>query len=234
MGLDAFVRCRCWEEGNITSPPPFAELVRVGSEGLLELDLPWDENEGKHKEFEEWLRTCCAHPDMRQADEHISNWSGYRLFQQQLRTFGLELFPTLEEILPENNGGQAPAEKAAVALNELDIFCRQNFGESIELVDAGTGQTLQTYIESYDPRFLFSPEGDAGVVPSGYFVRHTVKGIPHRVSLFINRRQVRQGDAVRATDGTVKVKVARRNFVDNGLARSIAEWFRGRVKRHEV
>jgi len=172
MGLGAYVRCRCWEDGNITSPPPFAEHVRLDSEDCLDLDLPWDENQEKHEVFNEWLGSCCAHPDMRQAEEHISNWTGYRLFQQQMRAFGLEHFPVLTEVLPEVNGGQAPAEKAAAALKELDKFCTLNFGERVELVSLDTGETIHSYVEAYEGIFHYAPTGNAGVDPEGFFVRH--------------------------------------------------------------
>lgn len=172
MGLSAAVRCRCWEEGKITSPPPFAEHVYLDGEGWLGLDLSWAEHQEEHSAFDDWMRNCCAHPDMERAWVSISNWGGYRLFQQQMRDFGLEHFPVLTEVLPEVNGGLAPAEKAAAALEELDRFCAQEFGEDIELVALDNGQTIQTYIEAYDGVFQLSGEGEAGVDSSGYFVRH--------------------------------------------------------------
>ncbi|HEY6971885.1 MAG TPA: hypothetical protein VJA94_21920 [Candidatus Angelobacter sp.] len=199
------------------------------------MDLCWEENQEKHREFADWLLTCCAHPDMEQASERISNWSGYRFFQQQLQTFGAELFPTLEAVLPENNSGKAPADKAAAALAELDTFCRQDFGGTVELVDAEANQSLHEYVEAYDGLFMFSPEGVAGFDPAGYFVRHTVKGMAYRVTSFMNRQQRRNAKVVGAGDRRVKGRMAlRRRFFDNALARPIAEWFRSRLKRQEV
>src|SRR5215510_15478041 len=116
MGLDAAVRCRCWEDGKTAQPVPFAEHVHIDSDGRISLDLPWDNNEQKHLRFEKWSRSCCPHENMEQVWVHISNWGGYRLFQQQIRAFGLQHFPVLTEVLPEVNGGQAPAEKSAAAL----------------------------------------------------------------------------------------------------------------------
>ena len=184
MGLDATVRCRCWKEGNITSPPPFAEHVRLNWDGGPTLDLPFLEHREKFRAFHDWERTCCAHRDMDQASARIANWSGLRFFQQQLQTFGMELFPTLQEVLPENNSGHAPAEKAAALLAELDTFCRQDFGDIVELIDVEANQSLYNYVTAHDGLVIFSREGVAGFGPSGYFVRQTVKDRVEKQEVF--------------------------------------------------
>jgi len=59
MGLDAFVRCRCWEDGTYHPPPPIpAERIGV-VDGSLEPLV-----DGEWRDFDRWKRTACAHPDM--------------------------------------------------------------------------------------------------------------------------------------------------------------------------
>src|SRR5437762_2549274 len=113
MGLDALVRCNCWEQGR-TTPPPFADHVRADEDDCLELDLPYDGHEAAHQQFEAWRATACTHPDMEYAGERISNWGGYHAFLSALEAADWLHFPTLHETLPTANGGiTSPAEAAA-------------------------------------------------------------------------------------------------------------------------
>ena len=105
MGLDASVRCRCWEEKR-ASPPSFAASVVVDAQGYITLDLPWEDHQKEHALFDEWLLTCCPHKEMDYAWERISNWGGYRLFQQKLAEIGWAHFPTLRAEIPDVNGRQ--------------------------------------------------------------------------------------------------------------------------------
>src|SRR5579872_2123919 len=121
MGLDATVRCRCWEDGTVT-PCPFPELVFLDNEGYLNLTLSWKDNPDTHRRFDQWLRTCCPHEDMEYASEHISNWSGYRFLQQRLAEIGWQHFPTLKAELPNANGGVMQSSASRTALDELDFL----------------------------------------------------------------------------------------------------------------
>ena len=178
MGLDADVRCRCWEEGRVASPPPFAQHVRVDEEGWPGLDLPWQGNQDKHRALDDWRQTCCRHKNMRYADEHISNWGGYHLFQAKLAEFGWPHFPTLQRILPESNGGTVSPADSAAALEELDDFARRDFGKQIVLVDADTSEVLQEYVPQYEGVFSWGPGGwQGGVDPEGFFVRRQYGGL---------------------------------------------------------
>src|SRR5215203_3499010 len=133
MGLDATVRCRCWEEKRFRTPPPFAEHVRVDEEACLNLDLPWEGNQDKHLRFARWRETCCTHDRMNYACEAIASWTGYRVFQAKLAEFGWQHFPTLHAVLPKGNGGLTSPQNSATALIELDDFARRDFGQQTVL-----------------------------------------------------------------------------------------------------
>jgi hypothetical protein len=173
MGLDARVRCRCWEENRVTGPPPFAEHARFDDPVGPRLELPYDrDNYDKHDAFEQWLETCCPHPRMEQAAEYVANWGGLRQFQSQLQEFGIEQFPTLRDVLPRSNDGGATAGQSAAALKELDDFARRDPGSKVVLVDAETGDVLHEYIPIYRGWCVAAPGNwEAGVDPDGFFVR---------------------------------------------------------------
>jgi hypothetical protein len=166
MGLDAFVRCRCWEDGTYHPPPPIpAERIGV-VDGSLEPLV-----DGEWRDFDRWKRTACAHPDMDAACEYLANWGGYRAFQQALRQVGT--FPVMTEHLPNGNGGEMPAAISAQVLAELTYFdALPDVGTETVLLDEGSGEVVTTYIESYDGTYLSSATR-AGVAPDGFFVvRH--------------------------------------------------------------
>lgn len=174
MGLDATVRCRCWENGTLTSPPPHGEHVRLDEmEQCVFLDLPWNaENREKHDAFEKWLASCCPHPQMEAAAEWISNWNGLRAFQSRLQELGLEKFPILSAVLPNANGGLVSPEQSRQALEELERFAQGHAGNKVVLADVETGEALQEYIAVYQGWFMCGPGGwEGGVDPEGFFIR---------------------------------------------------------------
>ncbi|MGC4896095.1 hypothetical protein [Micromonospora sp. DT31] len=169
MGLDAFVYCRCWQD-RLATPCPVGP-VGYDEDGWLALLQPWEGNRAAHKAFDVWLARSCPHERMEQVSEHVSNWAGVRLFQQALRTAGAERFPTLAAALPNVNGGWLTAERAAVALAELDRFRHTSrIADEVELIDEATGRVLMQYVEVYDGVFIFGPDVQAGVDPDGFFV----------------------------------------------------------------
>ena len=99
MGLDASVMCNCYREGK-AKPCPFPEHFYVDEEGFPALNLRHEYNEDKFEAFDEWLATCCDHPDMDFAAVFIANWKGYRSFLQALEQLGWDRFPTLHAELP--------------------------------------------------------------------------------------------------------------------------------------
>ncbi len=190
MGLDASVRCRCWEEGK-ASLPPFADAVRLDEENHVILELPWDGNEESHLTFEKWMKTCCPHPEMEYARERISNWGGYRLFRDKLAEIGWDHFPTLKRELPEVNGGLTSAEASAEALAELDRFeARVEGSVIVVLVNATTGHVVQDYVPAYKGFFFWGGRAgiDMGVDERGFFI---VEGKPRLFGLLKPRERFR-------------------------------------------
>lgn len=119
MGLDATVRCRCWEDG-LTSAPPVARELITEDEGDLSLWVDYDGNEDLYERLRDWKRGACAHEDMKQARVRVANWTGYGLFVEALETVGWERFPTLDAYL-ESASATLPAASAPAALPELDV-----------------------------------------------------------------------------------------------------------------
>ncbi|MEV0398183.1 hypothetical protein [Polymorphospora rubra] len=169
MGLDAYVYCRCWQDG-LATPPPVGP-VGLDEEGYLDLLLPWEGNEDAHTAFDTWVERACPHEQMEQAGERVSNWAGLRLFQQTLEAAGWSHFPTLHAGLPSANGGWMPAEQAARVLDELEFFAhRARIEDEVVLVDEATGRELMTYVAAYCGVTMLGPGYRAGVDPDGFFV----------------------------------------------------------------
>jgi hypothetical protein len=166
MGLDAVVRCRCLEDG-LAAPPPFA--VELDEEGWLtrvdrDDDAAWEQ-------FHRWLAKACRHPEMEYATEHISNWGGYRGFQDALRRLGgAGSFPVLTDELPEANGGQTSAGAAAAALRELERFLGEDASWSHPVLVDQEGELLATRVDAYDGVFSFSPDGNLALTDEGTLV----------------------------------------------------------------
>jgi hypothetical protein len=171
MGLVASVMCSCFADG-LTEKPPFADRVRLDQSGFLTLDLPYENNEDKHHLFDKWLATACKHPNMESVSEVISNWSGYRSFQETLEATEQSRFPTFKAELPDGNGGLTDSASASKMLEELTSFMRQDkHGWTTVLIDTDTGEELHEYIAAYDGIFSYGVDGiDMGVDEKGFFV----------------------------------------------------------------
>lgn len=135
MGLDAVVRCRCFEEGKLKPGPVPLEDLYIDEEGYLwSRKLAAARKRFDHRQFEarygvleqqfmEWTHSCCEHEDGEYCSEWVSNWGGCARFRDRVRAAGGEdEFPLLSRLLPHANGGLYPAEKAAATLVELDRF----------------------------------------------------------------------------------------------------------------
>ncbi|MFC5744039.1 hypothetical protein [Actinomadura rugatobispora] len=182
MGLDAYVRCRCLQDGLTTEPPVPADLIVEDEDGYLDLSVPYEGNEELFHAFGEWQQYhACAHEDMEIVSVRVSNWYGYRLFQEALHGAGRERFPVLCTELPKANGGHMSPESARRALAELDRFTAAHLAAVTWLVDDETGERLIESIESYDGVFVLDGTTGrrAGVDPRGFFVRD-VTAEPHR------------------------------------------------------
>ena len=136
MGLDAFVRCRCFEEGLVSEPPLPMEDLYVDDEGFVwsrtfdreRERLGWEEFSRRYGDLEDrlwrWCDTCCVHERMHVCSEWVANSSGWSQLQWLFEQLG-ERTPTLAEMLPNGNGGFFPAELAERALAELDLLERE-------------------------------------------------------------------------------------------------------------
>src|SRR5260370_16920346 len=139
MGLDATVSCNCFKQGRTTPPPIPQDWLYLDDEGYWSC-RPGHEAEHSWPELYRWKQKCCEHEGMNYASERISNWAGYRLFQEALEKVGWENFPTLQRELPNANGGRMFPESAKQALLELDRF--RQFREIVMnalLIDTRTG-----------------------------------------------------------------------------------------------
>ena len=155
MGLDAGVRCRCWEKG-LCAPTRLKSHIQCDAEeGYLSIDLPWETHKKEVREFNQWVQRACAHPGMFQAVERISNWAGVRAFQHALRTIDKQGFQNLLREIPDNNGGLTSPEVTKHCLQELDRFGTVgSFGRYVQLIDSDTGSLLTDRIEAYDGWFM--------------------------------------------------------------------------------
>jgi hypothetical protein len=176
MGLDAFVQCNCYRQGK-TKPFPFPELehyYRQRKEGYWTFNLPEDlDSLDLWQKFGVWQKTACEHHGMRTASERISDWAGYRAFQEALYQIGWELLPTLIEELPNINWGFASPQTAVWMLKELQTFRRNvDLGINTFLIDTETGHTLSEYIESYNGVFHWGGRTgyNAGIDLEGFFI----------------------------------------------------------------
>lgn len=176
MGLDAMVRCRCWEEGRTTEPPVPRDHIRVDDEHDLVLAYPYLGHEQEHDAFGRWMaEEACPHGDMTFTKRRVANWNGYNRFITALERAGLEHFPVLDAELPSANRGTTPPDRARAALRELEYFVNNaELGQSTTLVDDDNGATLGYWdggggvLWAHDPWRL-------GFDPGGFFVRNVAE-----------------------------------------------------------
>ena len=191
MGLDAGVRCRCWEEGLCAPTRLKPHIYLDAGSDRLDIALSWDTHEKEVLEFDQWVEQACAHPGMRQAQEHVQSWPGLRAFQNALRTIGEGCFQTLLREIPNSNDGLTSPEAAKDCLEELDRFqSAGTFGSHIKLFDSDTGSRLAERIEAYDwfaangrTGYEFSLTGDGNML-----IRHKQLGIVFRAKAFTQSR----------------------------------------------
>lgn len=135
MGLDASVRCRCFEEHRLRpGPVPYEDLYidcdgHLYSRKLGEAHAKYDYRqyleryERLDNELREWLDHPCEHDYGEYCSERISNWAGVSAFEDRVEDAGGEAkFPLLSHLLPDGNGGMYPVELAEPTLAELDRF----------------------------------------------------------------------------------------------------------------
>lgn len=172
MGLDAFVRCRCWQDGKVTPPDRLAGLIVFG-DGDLSLSVSWETDPDLNNYLYEWLDTSpCEHEDMDEVCEAIGNWALYRGFQRELATIGWHHFPTLHAELPNSNDGCTPSSLATAALAELELFSELATTRDVAvLYDTDTGETIWEQIHAFGGANVINEEGETGVDLDGFWIR---------------------------------------------------------------
>jgi hypothetical protein len=185
MGLDAYVQCRCWRDGRLSTPPPLdPSLIRMDEdEGFLDIVVPYKGHEGLHHRMAGWrANAACPHEEMELVSVRISNWSGVWRFRQAVDGAGGERrFPTLVSRIPSRNGGWLEPEEAAHVLTELnDLSGNKDLGTRILLIGddvdrpirehLGTGRTM--LMREIRPRF------HTGLDHGGFFVEDTATDPP--------------------------------------------------------
>ncbi|MCI0380854.1 MAG: hypothetical protein L0215_25000 [Gemmataceae bacterium] len=173
MGLDASVMCNCFKLGQTRTPPFPTEWLVIDGEGYLscrpEYELKYD-----WVTLYQWKQSCCEHEGMNFARERISNWTGYRLFQEALGKIGWDKFPVLKRELPNTNGGLSSPEAAKAALVELKRFrACPSLGQNAVLVDTKSGFVIYQHVSAYEGIFIFAGRTnvEAGIGQSKFFIR---------------------------------------------------------------
>jgi len=167
MGLDAYVVCRCWEEGRASAPPI---PVRMGVEGIEPAEN--DVSLAKLMEADQWKISACEHEDMDYAAAHIGNWPWVRMFQDALANLDPRTYATLSGVIPTANGGTVSAEVAATCLTQLDQFVLEGAVLEQQLLrDEATGEVINAAVGRYGGVFLFSGRDHvwAGIDRDGLF-----------------------------------------------------------------
>ncbi|MFG1676004.1 hypothetical protein [Micromonospora sp. NPDC049282] len=217
MGLDAYVSCRCWQDG-LATPCPVGPIGH-DEDGRPTLIQTGEYDATAENAFYAWMSgDACPHPHMELVSEGVANWTGVRMFQQALRAAGVDRFPTLAAALPDRNDGGLPAARAADALAELDAFAASRLADEVVLVDEATGRSVMPYVEAYRGVLMLGPAYRAGVDPGGFFVLDT--GAEPPATLFratrFTQRPLPGGD-VEFAAGATRVRVAMSPVGERGM-----------------
>lgn len=186
MGLDATVRCRCFEEGKLKPGPIPYEDLYIDEEGYLSssmLDAAHEKYDYRRfqarygnleREFEEWSNNCCEHEFGDYCSERVGNIAGCAHFQSLVKESGGELaFPLLSNLLPIGNEGIYPAEKAVETLAELDRFIAKiNQIEEWVLCAEGSDEEIWTSTEGSSFTWMFGPFDRVGMNGGKVFFCH--------------------------------------------------------------
>lgn len=121
MGLDAYVTCRCWQDGKTTPPSP---AVWNNEEQMAEPAT--DLHGAALHAFWDWRNHGCDHEGQEAVTERIGNWSGVRAFSRYLDRQPVTYAPvfTQEWERRSGNDGVIPLEYSSVILGELDELDR--------------------------------------------------------------------------------------------------------------
>ena len=202
MGLDATVRCRCFEEGKLKpGPVPYDDLY-IDGEGYIasrRLDTRRAELGRRRfaarygeleKAFYDWSDHCCEHENGDYVVEWVSNWAGVVEFESRVEEAGGEAeFPLLSHMLPHGNGGIYPVELAEATLKELDRFLEiiTNVDEWV-IVDAETEEKIWTSTPGSTFAWMRGPYDEVGMAGGKVYFEHA--GLPRVETTHFKQRPV--------------------------------------------
>ena len=172
MGLDAFVRCRCFEEGKLKPGPiPFEDLYIDDEDYISSKFLDQKRKELSSEQFRErygdlesdfldWMDSACEHEYGEICSERVGNFCGLLSIDAVLSSDeGESKYPLLNNMLPDGNGGLYPVEKAQPTLNELDRFIEEHAKvQGYQLIDEETHKVI--FSRAFDDGFCMYCDGN--------------------------------------------------------------------------
>lgn len=172
MGLDAFVRCRCFEEGKLKPGPiPFEDLYiddedhicsKFLDQKLEELgsDLFLERYGDLESDFLDWIDNACEHEYGEICSESVGNFCGVlNIYADLSSDEGESKYPLLNNMLPSINDGLYPVEKAQPTLNELDRFIEEHAKvQGYQLIDEETHKVI--FSRAFDDGFCMYCDGN--------------------------------------------------------------------------
>lgn len=183
MGLDAFVRCRCFEDGKCRPAPVPWEDLFVDEEGYVSSrtletayqELGWKDYRKQYGVLSdamwEWNEHPCEHENGKYCSEWVGTWAGVSGYRALIASVGQEKLPVLSKMLPEANGGCFPVELAEAALRELDILDEESSKTEDVLIEGENGEEAWRISSGHPYAFMFSPRGyQVGLADEGLFV----------------------------------------------------------------
>ena len=158
MGLDAFVRCRCFEEGKLKPGPIPLEDLYIDDEDYISskfLDqkreelgskLFWERYGDLECDFRDWKDSACEHKYGEICSENVGNFCGLLCIGAVLSSDeGETKYPLLNTMLPDSNDGLYPVEKAQPTLDELDRFIEEHSKiPGYQLIDEETHKVISS------------------------------------------------------------------------------------------
>ena len=172
MGLDAFVRCRCFEEGKLKPGPiPFEDLYIDDEDYISSKFLDQKRKELSSEQFRErygdlesdfldWIDNACEHEYGEICSESVGNFCGVlNIYADLSSDEGESKYPLLNNMLPSINDGLYPVEKAQPTLNELDRFIEEHAKvQGYQLIDEETHKVI--FSRAFDDGFCMYCDGN--------------------------------------------------------------------------
>ena len=172
MGLDAFVRCRCFEEGKLKPGPiPLEDLYIDDEDHICSKFLDQKRKELSSEQFRErygdlesdfldWIDNACEHKYGEICSESVGNFCGVlNIYAALSSDEGESKYPLLNNMLPDSNDGLYPVEKAQPTLDELDRFIEEHAKvQGYQLIDEETHKVI--FSRAFDDGFCMYCDGN--------------------------------------------------------------------------